>query len=150
MTTGYTLTGVFGQDEGANIGFGSILNFAGAGVTATAVGSLITVTIPGGGGSSYVLVTTSATPYVMAAATTTVLAAPVGAQTVQLPAANGAGVTAGSPYTVKRVNTTVNVVTVTSAGGTIDGVAAATGIALAGGTFDSITVQSDGTNWWIV
>ena len=104
----------------------------------------------GGGGLSYALVTTSASPYVMAAATTTVLAAPVGAQTVQLPAANDASVVAGRPYTVKRVNTTVNVVTVTSAGGTIDGVAAGTGIALAGGTFDSITVQSDGTNWWIV
>ena len=103
----------------------------------------------GGGGLSYALVTTSASPYVMAGATTTVLAAPVGAQTVQLPAANGAGVTAGRPYTVKRINTTLNVVTVTSAGGTIDGVAAGTGIALAGGTYDAITVQSDGTNWWI-
>jgi hypothetical protein len=85
----------------------------------------------------------------MAAATTTVLAAPVGAQTVQLPAANDAGVVAGRPYAVKRINTSANVVTVTSAGGTIDGAAAGTGIALAGGTYDSITVQSDGTNWWI-
>jgi hypothetical protein len=52
MTTVYTLTGVFGQDEGANIGFGTVLNFAGAGVTATAAGSTITVTIPGGGGGT--------------------------------------------------------------------------------------------------
>jgi hypothetical protein len=94
--------------------------------------------------------TTAASPYVVAATTTTVFANPAAAQTIQIPAANAAGVVAGRPYTVKRVNTTANVVTVTSAGGTIDGVAAGTGIALAGGTYDSITVQSDGTNWWIV
>jgi hypothetical protein len=94
--------------------------------------------------------TTSASPYVVGTGTTTVFAAPAAAQTIQLPAANAAGVVAGRPYTVKRANTTANVVTVTSAGGTIDLVAAGTGIALAAGTLDSITVQSDGTNWWIV
>ena len=94
--------------------------------------------------------TTAASPYVVASSTTTVFANPAAAQTIQLPAANAAGVVAGRPYTVKRVNTSANVVTVTSAGGTIDLVAAGTGIALAAGTLDSITVQSDGTNWWIV
>lgn len=94
--------------------------------------------------------TTSASPYVVATGTTTVFANPGGAQTIQLPSASAAGVVAGRPYTVKRINTSANVVTVTSAGGTIDGVAAATGVALAAGTYDSITVQSDGTNWWIV
>lgn len=94
--------------------------------------------------------TTSASPYVVAVGTTTVFAAPAGAQTIQLPAANAVGVTPGRDYTVKRVNTSANVVTVTSAGGTIDGIAAATGVPLAAGTYDSITVQSDGTNWWIV
>ena len=94
--------------------------------------------------------TTAASPYVVAATTTTVFANPAAAQTIQLPAANAVGVVAGRDYIVKRINTSANVVTVTSAGGTIDGVAASTGIALAGGTYDSITVQSDGTNWWIV
>lgn len=94
--------------------------------------------------------TTSASPYVVATGTTTVFANPGAAQTIQLPSASAAGVVAGRPYTVKRINTSANVVTVTSAGGTIDGVAAATGVALAAGTYDSITVQSDGTNWWIV
>ena len=94
--------------------------------------------------------TTAASPYVVPTNITTVFANPAGAQTVQLPAANAAGVVAGRSYTVKRINTTANVVTVTSAGGNIDGVAAATGIALAAGTYDSITVQSDGINWWIV
>jgi hypothetical protein len=94
--------------------------------------------------------TTSASPYVMATSTTTVFADPLAAQTVRLPSASAAGVVPGRPYTVKRANTSANVVTVTSAGGSIDFVAAGTGIALAGGTLDSITVQSDGTNWWIV
>jgi hypothetical protein len=31
-----------------------------------------------------------------------------------------------------------------------DGVAAGTGIALAGGSLNAITVVSDGTNWWII
>ena len=95
------------------------------------------------------LVTTSAVNYVMAASTTIVLANPGNPQTIQLPAANAVGVVIGRDYTVKRINTSVNVVTVTSAGGTIDGVAAATGISLAAGSYDSITVVSDGTNWWI-
>ena len=94
--------------------------------------------------------TTSVSPYVMATSTTTVFADPLAAQTVRLPSASAAGVVPGRPYTVKRVNTSANVVTVTSAGGSIDFVAAGTGIALAGGTLDSITVQSDGANWWIV
>ena len=94
--------------------------------------------------------TTSASPYVVGTSTTTVFADPLAAQTIHIPAANAVGVVPGRSYTVKRANTSANVVTVTSAGGTIDFVAAGTGIALAGGTLDSITVQSDGANWWIV
>lgn len=70
-----------------------------------------------------------------------------GAFDVTLPNAN---VVTGRRVQVKRINTSVNVVTVKSGGGTIDNVAAATGIALAGGTLNSITVVSDGTNWWII
>jgi hypothetical protein len=94
------------------------------------------------------VITTAASPYLMTASITTVFANPGAAQTVRLPSAGA--VVAGAPYTVKRYNTSANVVTVTSLSGTIDGVAAGTGIALAAGTLDSITVQSDGTNWWIV
>lgn len=94
--------------------------------------------------------TTSASPYVVGTSTTTVFADPLAAQTVRLPSASAVAVVPGRPYTVKRANTSANVVTVTSAGGSIDFVAAGTGITLAGGTLDSITVQSDGTNWWIV
>jgi len=70
-----------------------------------------------------------------------------GAFDVTLPNAN---VITGRRVQVKRINTSANIVTVKSAGGTIDNVAAATGIVLAGGTLNAITVVSDGTNWWIV
>ena len=50
MPSGYSLTGVNVQEEGASTGFASTLNFTGAGVTATASGGTVTVNIPGGGG----------------------------------------------------------------------------------------------------
>lgn len=50
MSTGYNLTGVNVQDEGASTGFASTLNFTGAGVTASASGAVVTINIPGGGG----------------------------------------------------------------------------------------------------
>ena len=49
MPSGYSLTGVNVQEEGASTGFASTLNFTGAGVTATASGGTVTVNIPGGG-----------------------------------------------------------------------------------------------------
>jgi hypothetical protein len=64
-----------------------------------------------------------------------VFANPGGAQTITLPIASAAML--GRTITVKRVNTSANVVTVNTAGGNIDGVATR---ALAAGTLDSITV----------
>lgn len=104
--------------------------------------------IIGASSDGVAIATTSASPYNMDGTATTVFANPGGAQVIQLPAP--ASVTAGKPYTVKRVNDSLNTVTVTSASGTIDGIAGATGIALAVGTYNSLTVHSDGTNWWVV
>lgn len=68
-------------------------------------------------------------------------------QTITLPNPVTAGNT-GRRYTIKRVNTSANTVTVNSAGGaTIDGAASQV---LAGGTLNAITVVTDGTAWWIV
>jgi len=50
MSTTYTIPGVLGEDEGSVLGFAQIMNFVGAGVTATYAGGVLTVTIPGGGG----------------------------------------------------------------------------------------------------
>jgi hypothetical protein len=92
-------------------------------------------------------VTTQTGAYAVASTVEVVLANPSGgAFDVTLPNAN---LVIGRQITVKRSNTSANTVTVKSAGGTIDGVAAATGIVLAGGGYASITVVSDGANWWI-
>jgi len=91
------------------------------------------------------LVTTAASPYAVTSTDYVVLANPGGAQTINLPAA-AAGLT-GRMITVKRANNSVNIVTVGTLGGNIDGAASR---ALAGGTYDSITVTCDGTNWWII
>lgn len=73
--------------------------------------------------------------------------ATAGAFDVTLPAASATR--AGQTHTVKRMNGGGNAVTVKSAGGTIDGVAAATGIALSA-QFQARTYRCDGTNWNIV
>jgi hypothetical protein len=91
------------------------------------------------------IVTTAASPYAVTSTDFVVLANPGAAQTINLPAA-AAGLT-GRMITVKRANNSVNVVTVGTGGGNIDGAASR---ALAGGTYDSITVTCDGTNWWII
>lgn len=52
MPSGYTIPGVTTQDEGLNVGFAGIMNFTGAGVSASASGAVVTVNIPGGGGGS--------------------------------------------------------------------------------------------------
>lgn len=50
MPTGYTIPGVIVNDEGTALGNALILNFTGAGVTASVSGGTATVNIPGGGG----------------------------------------------------------------------------------------------------
>jgi hypothetical protein len=91
------------------------------------------------------IVTTAASPYAVTSTDFVVLANPGAAQTINLPAA-AAGLT-GRMITVKRANNSVNIVTVGTLGGNIDGAASR---ALAGGTYDSITVTCDGANWWII
>ena len=91
------------------------------------------------------IVTTAASPYAVTSTDYVVLANPGAAQTINLPAA-AAGLT-GRMITVKRANNSANIVTVGTLGGNIDGAASR---ALAGGTYDSITVTCDGTNWWVI
>ena len=84
-------------------------------------------------------------PYSVAASDAVIFCnATGGNMTVTLPSAASH---TGRKITVKRTNTTVNTVTVGSASGTIDGSAS---YIIPGGTLNSITVVSDGTNWYIV
>ena len=50
MATRYELPGVGAEDEGIFLGQATMIDFAGAGVTAVLSSNLLTVTIPGGGG----------------------------------------------------------------------------------------------------
>jgi len=50
MSTGYNIAGVIADDEGVVLGSATVLNFVGAGVTATVANSIATINIPGGGG----------------------------------------------------------------------------------------------------
>ena len=72
------------------------------------------------------------------------------ANSVILAAANyalpDAATCSGRMYWVK--NTSASAITMTSAGGTIDGVAAATGVSLS--QYDCYTVISNGTNWFVI
>jgi hypothetical protein len=84
-------------------------------------------------------------PYSVAASDTIIFCnATGGNMTVTLPSAASH---TGRNLTVKRINTTANTVTVGSAAGTIDGAAS---YIIPGGTLNSITVVSDGTNWYII
>lgn len=54
----------------------------------------------------------------------------------------------GAQFTTKKIDASANAVTTKSAGGTIDGVAASTGVAL-GTQGQARTFESNGTNWLI-
>ena len=84
-------------------------------------------------------------PYGVAASDSVIFCnATGGNMTINLPSAT---TNSGRKITVKRTNTTANTVTVSSAVGNIDGVASQV---LPGGSLNSITVISDGTNWYII
>ena len=84
-------------------------------------------------------ISTKTANYTLTSTDSTILAN--GAITVTLPTATGIG---GRQYTIKNISTSA--VTIASAGGTIDG---ATTISLTS-HYESVTVQSNGTNWWVI
>jgi hypothetical protein len=109
---------------------GNVINFLGIVIGATSH-------------SPYQNITTVTSGYNMTTANGAVLAnATTGSFTIQLPTAVGATSTV---YVIKRIDTSANVVTVTSAGGTID-----TYASIAMSALTSYTFISDGTNWWII
>lgn len=72
-----------------------------------------------------------------------------GGVTITLPTATGGPTIAGRVLTVKKVDSGAGAVHIISAGGTIDGAAAGTGISLAN-QYTVVRLQSDGTNWQIL
>lgn len=100
-----------------------------------------------GGGIAYPITATKTGAYSVTLADHTVPCnATSAAFDVTLPNANTCS---GAVFVIKKTDASANAVTVKSSGGTLDGVAAATGIALAA-QWDTIMVQSDGTNWLLI
>lgn len=87
--------------------------------------------------------TTAASPYNVPSTVDYVFANPGAAQSVVLQAAGSAK----RPVVVKRINSSAFAVTITATSGNIDGVAS---YVLPGGSLNSATFMSDGTNYWVI
>lgn len=72
--------------------------------------------------------------------------ATAGAQNITLPAASTA--LKGRTYVVAQSSSTANANTIKTAGGTINGAAAGTGVALTASKYGVVTCVCDGTNWF--
>jgi hypothetical protein len=89
-------------------------------------------------------IATKITTYTIASTDQTILASATGgAFAVTLPSVS---VNVGRYFIIKKTDSSANAVTVTPASGTIDG--ASTFVLTA--QYQSVTVQSDGTNWWVI
>lgn len=134
------------EDEGSTLTTAlALLDFVGIGVTATAVGDNVTVTIPG----TYYPI--DPTPHIIdytlsATDGTTLFDASGGNVIATLPTAIGI---AGRIYIIKKVDSTDNSVIInTTAAQTIDG--AASGVTTLINQNEKIHVQSDGSNWVVL
>lgn len=114
------------QDEGTSLPQESIIDFVGAGVTASAGAGKTIITIPGGGTSTYSIVVVSTTPYIIlptSGITIYLVNCTVGHITMQFPSAIGNTAT----YGIKKTDSSSNTVILTPSGAeTIDGQATQT------------------------
>lgn len=130
------------QDEGSTLTTAlTLLNFTGEGVTATNVGSVVTVDIPGGGGVNRSISTISTSDNAGSAADTDYVYFVTGLTTLTLPTAVGNT----NLYTIKRIGT--DVVTIGAQGGEfIDG----SGSIPLNVQYQAVTLISDGINWNVI
>jgi hypothetical protein len=116
---------------------------AGENVTLTDAGAGSTVTVTALAGSMVLnVVTTSSNTYNFADTDCIVLANPTANQILSLP---WAGLHPGRVITIKRAAANGFTVTVSTAGENMDG-----SITRLLSAYESITVVSDGTNWWVI
>ncbi|GAC1499139.1 MAG: hypothetical protein NVS1B10_01600 [Candidatus Saccharimonadales bacterium] len=117
----------------------AIFNAGNVGIGNTSPNSLLQVS-----GPIATAIATKTTTYTVAATDSVILGDATGtAFTITLPTAVGI---AGRQYTIKRINSNANILTVASAGGTIDGGTTRT----FSSQYQSESYVSDGTNWFVV
>lgn len=115
----------------------------GTNVTITDAGAGSTVTVAALSGSmKFNTATATTTPYNVASTDNVVFCNPSAAQSVVLPAASAS---AGRVVTIKRISINAYAITVSASSGNIDGAANRTL-----NNYESITLISDGSNWWAV
>jgi hypothetical protein len=130
------------QDEGSSVATGSTLNFVGAGATASNVGGVLTVTIPGGGSSTATVQTLTGATSLGTTEAYSLCDGSTTGFTVTLPTAVG---NSGLRHHIKKIDSSSNIITIASAGGTIDG---STTIQLLVSN-KAETFISNGTNWYV-
>jgi len=117
---------------------------AGTNITITPAGNTITIDSTGGGSGTFSSRTISASTTPTPTDGTLLVNALSASITVTLPSASAF---ANKIYEIKKIDSSVNVVTVAGAGGnTVDGAATF----LISSQYEAITVQSDGANWFIL
>lgn len=137
------------KDEGANIGNvgdNSVVNFTGAGVTASVAAGVVTVNIPGAGSSNLTVTAVKTANYTADGSDDVIPCdASGGSFTVTLPTAVGAS---GKVYRIKRTDQTLaNSVTIATTGGqTIDGVTTRKLMT----QNEEFTLASDNVGWLIL
>lgn len=131
-------------DEGVNLtSAATSIDFVGAGVTATAVGDSVTVTIPGSTPGDWD-VTTKTANYTILGTDTVILAdATTASFTLTLPTAVGR---TGKYYVIKKIDSSTNTVTIDadSTQTLDDGLTA-----VLTDQYEAVIVFSDGSNWFI-
>lgn len=137
LSAGLAITTLNGLTDNVNL-------IAGTNITITPAGNSITIDSTGGGGGTFntrtVSASTTPTP-TDGTLLVNALAAPV---TITLPLASAF---LDKIYEVKKIDSSVNIVTIACTGGnTIDGIATF----LIDIQYEAITMQSNGTNWFIL
>jgi hypothetical protein len=142
-TLPFSICQIILQDEGSNVATGNTINATGAGVTASNVGGVLTLNIPGGGGSTPTVQTLTGATSLSTSKTYSLCDVSAGGFTVTLPTAVG---NSGLEHYVKKIDSSGNALTIaTTSSQTIDGSTTATIIV----TNLALTLVSNGANWYL-
>jgi len=137
LSSGLAITSLNGLTDNVSL-------IAGTNITITPVGNSITIDSTGGGSGTFNTRTVSASTTPTPTDGTLLVNASASPVTITLPLASAF---LDKIYEVKKIDSSVNIVTIACTGGnTLDGIATF----LIDIQYEAITVQSNGTNWFIL